>query len=357
MTDQMLITRPLIGAALRENICVNQGVLAAAASGLDQFISQYGADVDRVLGRSGINPEILTSPTQSLQLVNYCKVLEEAAKESQFDNFGLYYGRQFQPQSLGLIGYIGLCSANLAHALTNVANAFHWHQHDTFVQFVEQGECYRFDYQVRHGAIVCRRQDAELTMGMIFNLIRQCAGKNWAPREVHFEHPRPELWHEHCKVFDAPVYFEQPFNSLLIPKSDLKRAMPGHDPILLSVMTDALKRLNMQPPAQDVINQTRAHIQSALLDGEPDLDTIAEQLNLSRWSLQRRLRQENLSFSGLVDKVRQEVATHYLHQKQMPISEMGLMLGYSETSAFSRAFRRWFGMSPRQYRQNQNQPH
>ncbi|MFM2485977.1 AraC-like transcriptional regulator QhpR [Celerinatantimonas yamalensis] len=331
---------------------MNQGILAAAATGLDDFIAQVGGDVEQILASSHIDPQILTSPTLSLQLVNYCQVLEQAAQQSGFNNFGLYYGRQFQPQSLGLIGYIGLCSANLGEALRNVVNAFCWHQHDTFVQLVEQADCWRFDYQVRHGAILCRRQDSELTLGMINNLIRQACGKNWAPREVHFEHPRPEQWHDHCKVFDAPVYFDQPFNSLFIRKADVLKAMPSPDPILLSVMLDAIRRLNSDH-RQDLINQTRAQIQTALLSGEPDLESIAEQLGLSRWSLQRRLRQNGLTFSGLIEQVRCDMATHYLRQQQIPISEMGMLLGYSETSAFSRAFRRWFGVSPRQFRQRQ----
>ena len=84
----------------------------------------------------------------------------------------------------------------------------------------------------------------------------------------------------------------------------------------------------------------------------PVLEEIAGKMGLSSWSLQRRLREEGISFSALVDKVRCEMATHYLQQRQLPISEMALLLGYSEVSAFSRAFRRWFGISPRQWRQD-----
>lgn len=351
MNTQTSIDTPLIADTLASGFMANQGVLAAAATGLGQFIESTGADVDRILGHSGVDPEILSRPTQSLRLVSYCKVLEEAALQADFGNFGLYYGKQFMPQALGLIGYIGLCSDTLGEALRNFVYAFHWHQHDTFVQVVEQDDCWRVDYQVRHGAIVSRRQDAELTMGMVLNLIRSACGNSWAPRQVQFEHPRPEQWHEHCKVFDAPVYFDQPFNSLLVPKRELNRPMPGRDPMLLAVMLDAIRRLNSVSPSQNLIDQTRAQIQVALLKGEPDLEWIADQLGLSRWSLQRRLRAAGLTFSRLVDQVRCDLATSYLRQAHIPISEMGMLLGYSETSAFSRAFKRWFGVSPRQFRQ------
>lgn len=331
----------------------NRGVLAAAASGLSEFITDKGGDVDRIFGLSGIDAEMLARPTLSLGLVNYCRVLEEAARHSGFDNFGLHYGRQFKPQSLGLIGYIGLCSATLEQALHNVVNAFPWHQHDTLTRLVDKGDCWRLDYQVRHGAILCRRQDAELTLGMFLNLIRHVAGKHWAPREVHFEHPRPQQWHDHSKVFDAPVWFDQPCNSLVIAKRDLARAMPESDPLLLMVMQDAIRRLNGEAPPQNIVEQARSQVNLSLMQGEPVLEEVAEKLGLSSWSLQRRLREESISFTALVDNVRCEKATHYLQNRQLSISEMALLLGYSEVSAFSRAFRRWFGISPRQWRQDE----
>lgn len=354
MIMQTLLNRhPDISHVLHSGSVSNRGVLAAAASGLSGFISERGGDVDRIFGISGIDAELLAQPTLSLGLINYCRVMEESARYSDCDNFGLHYGRQFKPQSLGLIGYIGLCSATLEQALHNVVHAFPWHQRDTLTRLVDKGDSWRLDYQVRHGAILCRRQDAELTLGMFLNLIRHVAGKNWAPREVHFEHPRPEQWHEHCKAFDAPVYFDQPFNSLVIMKRDLTRAMPDSDPLLLGVMQDAIRRLNASTSQQSVVDRARSQVNMALLQGEPTLEDVAENMGMSSWSLQRRLREEGVSFTALVDKVRCEMATHYLQQRKLPISEMALLLGYSEVSAFSRAFRRWFGVSPRQWRQEE----
>ncbi|MDD2842935.1 MAG: AraC family transcriptional regulator [Tolumonas sp.] len=333
----------------------NRGVLSAAATGLSDFICSNGGDVDRIFGVSGINPELLANPTLSLDLVNYCRVMEEAAHYSGVDNFGLYYGKQFKPQSLGLIGYIGLSSPTLTDALHNMATDFQWHQHHTLTQMVDIGDCWRLDYQVRHGAILCRRQDAELTLGMFLNVIRYALGKNWAPRAVHFEHPRPEQWHEHSKVFDAPVWFEQPYNSLIIPKVDLLRcSMPESDTALLIVLRQTIRQLNRTTDNQDLIAQTRTQVRLQMMHGEPNLDDVATKMGLSTWSLQRNLKREGISFSTLVDKLRCEMATRYMQQNQLSISDMALLLGYSEVSAFSRAFRRWFNISPRQWRNSPN---
>jgi AraC-like DNA-binding protein len=329
----------------------NRGVLSAAANGLDGFIVQHGGDLDRVFGRAGIDPEQLQHPTLSLPLPNYCRVLEEAARQTQCDNFGLRYGQQFQPQALGLLGYIGLCSATLEDALINFAQAFPFHQHSTLIQLVDQGDCYRFDYQVRHGAINERRQDAELTMGMAINLVRHVLGPDWAPRQVAFEHAKPQDWQEHREAFKADVRFSQHSNCVLIPKQDLAaRAMPGSDPMLLMLIKDAIRQLGDSGTEVNLLDQARQAIIAILHLGEPALDEVAQTLGLSDWALQRKLRDYGLSFTQLVDQIRRDSAMSHLKQQNLSITQLASLLGYSETSAFSRAFKRWFGLSPKQWR-------
>lgn len=342
------MSQALLQHAVRGN---NQGVLSAAANGLDTFITGHGGDLDRVFGRAGIDPEQLLHPTLSLALPNYCQVLEEAARQTGCDNFGLRYGQQFQPQSLGLLGYVGLCSATLEQALHNFAEAFPYHQHSTLIQWVDRGECYSFDYQVRHGAIHERRQDAELTMGMAVNLVRHVLGPQWAPRAVAFEHGKPQDWHEHRDVFDACVSFDQPCNSILVPKSEIVgKAMPGHDPILLMLVKDAIRQLGQIEVGPDVLEQVRQAVGSTLHLGEPSLERVAEHLQLPSWLLQRKLREAGATFTQVLDQTRQALALRHLREQNLSVSALAPLLGYSETSAFSRAFRRWFGVSPRQWR-------
>lgn len=346
------MSQPLLSSAsLQMPPASNVGVLSAAASGLDQFITRQGGDLDLVFGRAGIDPEQLRHPTLSLALPNYCDVLEEAARQSGCDNFGLRYGQQFQPRDLGLLGYVGLFSDTLEEALKNFAGAFPYHQHSTLIRLVDCGECYRFDYQVRHGAILDRRQDAELTLGMALNLLRHVLGPQWAPRAVAFEHERPEEWHEHGDAFGAPVQFGRPCNFMLVPKGDVQgKPMPERDPNLLFLFQDVIHRLGAGANAPSLLEELGTQVRLALSEGEPCLERIAERLEMTPAGLRRRLREQGLCFSQVVERTRRELALHYLRRRQRPISELAPLLGYSETSAFSRAFRRWFGVSPRQWR-------
>ncbi|MCY1422466.1 HTH-type transcriptional regulator VirS [compost metagenome] len=216
---------------------------------------------------------------------------------------------------------------------------------------MHQGDCYRFDYQVRHGAIHERRQDAELTMGMAVNLVRHVLGPGWAPRQVAFEHARPQGWQEHGEVFQADVSFDQRCNSVLIPKRDLvARAMPGSDPMLLMLIKDAIRQLGDSGNEVSLLDLARQAITAVLHLGEPALDEISQTLGLSEWALQRKLRDCGLSFTQLVDQIRRDLAMAHLKQQTLSVTQLASLLGYSETSAFSRAFKRWFGVSPKQWR-------
>lgn len=330
------------------------GILASAATGLVGFISHQGGDAERILGRAGIDSERLEHPTLTLDLNQYCQVFEEAARQTGNDNFGLRFGQQFKPDALGLLGYVGMCSATLGDALRNVVNTFPVHQQSSLLRLEEMGEFYRLDYQVQYGAILRKRQDAELSLGMFFNLMRHALGQNWSPEKVLFEHPQPEAWHEHCKVFDAPVLFGQQRNALVFRRSVLDRPMPGRDPRLLAIVIESMRLLGGQagtPNRPGIVDDVKTQVRALLGEGYPSLEQVAEQLRLPSWTVQRRLQEQGLSFSTLVDTVRQELATYYLQQSALPISELALLLGYSEISAFSRAFRRWFDVSPKQWRQ------
>ncbi|WP_236409908.1 AraC-like transcriptional regulator QhpR [Pseudomonas sp. S31] len=330
----------------------HKGVLAAAATGLFEFIKGHGGEPAKVIGQLGVNRLLLENPTISLSLPDYCTALEESARICRCDNFGLYYGQQFRPQHLGLLGYIGLSSHTLEEALVNFARAFPLHQHHSLIRLIDQGETYRFDYQVRHGAIMIRRQDAELTLGMVVNLIREVLGRDWSPRAVHFEHPKPKSWKEHERLFGAPVQFGQSYNSLVIPKNQLVRLMPSRDPMLLALMQGSLTQISSQTfyPQQTMVEVVREYVRQMLRYGEPKLADAAREIKIQEKLLQARLRDEGTSFSKVVDQVRKEIASFYLKHSELSASELTSLLGYSEISVFSRATKRWFGIASTQLR-------
>lgn len=327
-------------------------VLAPAATGVFGFICAQGGDADRIFGKAGLQPDCVGNPTFNLSLSTYCDMFEQAARQTQNDNFGLWFGHQFRPQDLGMLGYAAVSSPTVGSALENLVKLFHFHQQGSFMQLLPTDDgLLRLEYQIHDGRIMQRRQDAELSLGMFANIFRESYGNDWGAEEIHFEHPRPENWNEHEQAFNAPVYFSQKTNAILFKPADLDGRMPHSDLRLLSIVQACLTELgNTRPGNSSFADQVRNAARSRLPDGYPSLEGVAGHLKVSTANLQRRLSDENLTYKDLVEDIRHELAFMYLGQRHLSLSEIGFLLGYSELSAFSRAFRRWTGTSPRAYR-------
>jgi AraC-like DNA-binding protein len=318
------------------------------------WIERLKGDVDRIFGEAGIAPEMAGVPTLVLDLNAFCRLFEGSARSTRSDNFGLWFGVKFEPRDLGLWGYAALSAPTMGSALSTLIELFPMHQQSSAMRLGRDASgLMRIEYRIEAPAIVERRQDAELTLGQILSFMRASLGARWSPEEVHFEHPRPDGWREHEQAFGAPVYFSRPSNALLFNASVLRVSMPTHDPRLMVAMRHCLEQIGGRADLRARISdQVRAAVRARLPEGVPSLDDIAGELRLAASHIQRELHYDGLTFMGLVEATRRDLALNYLQHRQFSLSEIALLLGYSELSAFSRAVRRWTGYSPRIVRAN-----
>ena len=159
------------------------GVLASAATGVVSWIERHNGDVDRIFGHAGIAPEMTGSPTLLLSLKSFCRLFEESARQTRNDNFGLWFGVNFEPRDLGLWGYAALSAPTLQIALETLVDLFPLHQQCSFMRLVRQGssDMVRLEYRIESTEICERRQDAELTMGQLLSVVREALGPTGRP--------------------------------------------------------------------------------------------------------------------------------------------------------------------------------
>lgn len=328
-------------------------IIAAAATGIVEFIEGRGGDIDQIFGNAGIAPELAGATTLKLRLADFCTLFEEASRRTRHDNFGLWFGNQFKPRDLGLWGYAAISAPTLGAGLENLVGLFRYHQDSSAMRLIEGSDgLVRLEYQIEAPGILSRRQDAELSLGMFLNVVRECCGPGWAPEEVHFEHPEPVDSDEHERAFGAPVFFAQPTNALVFRPDILSRPMPGCDLTLMTIMRSCLIELSQVGDRPlDLLDSVRNAVRSRLPRGCPTIETIAADLRVSTSSIQRALAAQGIQFKELVEATRRDLAMTYLGQRHLPLTEIALLLGYSELSAFSRAMRRWTGASPRRVRE------
>ena len=329
----------------------DSAVLAAATTGAARFFEQNCGDIDSIFGSNGLDPGAAQDPTYGISLKSYCSLFETAARRTGNDNIGLWFGQQFRPVELGLLGYIAVHSATMKAALQNFVELFAYHQQSTEMSLTRTRGLLSLNYRIYDPHIMHRRQDAELSLGMFANIFRHCYGPNWTPEEIHFEHPQPENWREHERAFNAPVFFGQRANAIVFRPDDLSHRMVTSDPRLLMILRHCLKTAGIQPGGpQPLTEQVKDYLIGSLGEGCPTLEAVAEALDVPAWTVQRRLAEQGRTYKELLEETRRELALSYLRQPHLQLTEIAFLLGYSELSAFSRAFHRWTGMSPRKFR-------
>ena len=214
----------------------------------------------------------------------------------------------------------------------------------------EEGPVARIQH-VWRGAGTLPRHTNEFILASLLIRGRRYLREEWAPLEVCFQHPPPANTREHQRLFRAPIRFGHPINQLSFDRSLLDRRLPVADLTLSPVLERFAQLLLGQLPSQEsFLDQVRRAILQSLSTGIPEAELLARQLGLSKRSFFRRLQEHGTSYQRLADELRHELTLRHLREGKLSLSEIAFMLGFSEVSTFHRAFRRWTGQSPAEYR-------
>ena len=168
------------------------------------------------------------------------------------------------------------------------------------------------------------------------------------PLEVHFSHPAPVYAAEFERVFGAPVTFGAKWNALRIHEGFLSLRQPPTSRYVFGVLSEkANALLKSLENAKTARGQVEGLLIPDLHKGDPSVEKIAEKMGLSRQTLYRKLKAEGATFEKLLDELRHKMALHYLTGRKVSVNETAYLVGFSDPSSFSRAFKRWTGASPR----------
>ena len=192
---------------------------------------------------------------------------------------------------------------------------------------------------------------ADATVAVFVRMCRAAYGEHFEPMRITLQHPDPGCAHRYREEFRCPVGFSQQEYAIWVDPDSAVEPLATANPELVRVndqiVTDYLARLDRG----DIVMQVRSKLIEHLPSGGGDESEIAAQLALSLRSLQRKLKQHGETFSGLLEATRRELGRDYVRDSQHSFNEIAYLLGFTEPANFSRAFRRWYGKSPSEYRQ------
>jgi AraC-like DNA-binding protein len=253
------------------------------------------------------------------------------------------------PRHFGVLGHAALACATLADALARMER-FHASVYDANPARLwpqSEGVCIEWGVERgRPGALV-----DETAIASLVQLARDMTGRMVPVPLVAFVNPAPVDVQPYEDFFGGRVLFGQPSTRLVLSHAHLALPLRKADPDLLALLDQHAEVLLKQAAS---LPADVAHWRTSLLplirEGRPSLKALAAAHHMSERTLQRHLSLAGLSFQGLLVRSRQHLAEAYLRDTRLDLAEIALLLGYSEQSAFQRAFKQWTGQTPRQWR-------
>ena len=322
---------------------------ASLLIGVWNLLEFYGIDPEPLFREMSMNPELMKRPGGRYRLDSIDNLWRKACKIIDDPCFGLKAAELWHPSNFGALGYSMLASNTLRTALERVERYHRFLSDELFIKLneTEEGLTYTliFNQEKRN---IPERNDAILAVTM--SMCRMNYIEDLAPVSVTLTHPKPSCSARFYEYFRSPVVFEAPANSLTLPIEAVDKNLPGSNPQLAELNDQVMIEYLTQLDQGHIIQKVKAVIIDQLPSGNVTDESVARELYMSSRKLQRQLRSDDTTFTTLLNEIRQDLAQRYLREQDISLTEIAFLLGFSESSAFSRAFKRWMGVSPSEYR-------
>ena len=323
-------------------------VRARSLEGFAPLVRQLGGDPAAMLLRLGIAPDITAHPLEWVSFPAVLRAYEVAAVETRCQTFGLRLGTVRQLSFLGPLQLMISYSQNLRSGFEAFCR-FASIQNTGYQPCLDVGsEEATFQLVLSSQLRRWGQQWVEETLVTALRLLRGCLGANYVPRRISLRHAAISDQATYERYLGADVCTEASLDGITIDKRDLECVNARRDEEVLSVLTDYL-RPETVPARADVKGLVKGVLRRSLSGGEISIEAIAAELGMHKRTLQRRLQQTGTTFAELLDEVRADVARHHVATRQLPLTRIALLLGFSDQSAFNHAFRRWYQRTPTEW--------
>jgi AraC-like DNA-binding protein len=301
---------------------------------------------------AGIDPAALKDPDSYIPYRRVIAVIERAADVLNCPDFGMRLGERSTADVLGPLSVAMHHAPNAREALALAQRYMHFHNPALFLSVSRldgEDDFVRLDLRMRGAER--HPQPSERGVVVLHRFLTTLCGAAYKPKEVCFVHEPVSPLPVYRAMFGIVPHFGAPESGIAVARALLDRPQLNHNAQLRRIAEHYLETVAPRPPEGDAIaGSARAVVLRFMRAGGCTQEDLANALGLHERTLQRRLKAEDTSFEALRDDVRRELAQSYLAQKDVPLSHIAEMLGYAESSAFTRAARRWFGETPRDVR-------
>lgn len=326
-----------------------QTILASAAGLLWKVIESYGLDPEPYFRNAHIDPKLINDPRARFSLATIDNIYSELFKAVSDPCMGLKLGRLWHPSHMASLGYAWLASSTLYTALKRLSRYVRIINDAITVTLEESDDNIVITITSDYREVPTDYQQ-DSSSAILLTMCRANYGNGLNPVSVRFKHAGSPCSGEYYSFFRCPVEFGAEHNQMIFPLDVVNKQLTSSNPQLAQINDQVMQNYLAELDKEDIVEQVKVAIINQLPSGNVTDETISEAVLTSKRSLQRRLNEKGTTFKTILTEVRKDLALKYIHDRKLTLTEISFMLGFSEMSSFSRAFKRWTGESPKEFR-------
>ncbi len=344
-------TRP----AIREASPDTPRVHVNSFRGLPQVLARFGVPVEPILQVAGLTRQDLDDPERSARFSDLDQVLGDCLTRTQCDHFGLLLGQYVDLQCFGVTGRLARHAPSVGIALRDLAVHFVLYDSGGVPSVAIHGDTVTLAYGIHTTGVRHVDQVYDLSAAAMLNIMRQLCGPAWKAEAVMLPRKRPQDIRAYRDILGAPLFFDAAHCAIRFPAFWLNNQVVEADPLLYTVLGDrAAVLMTRQVPV--LLDEVRRAIRLLLMAGGCSRAQVAEHLQMHSRTLGRRLQEIGTTYQAVIDEMRAQMARQLLQDTRTSIARIAAAVGYRDPEVFTRAFRRWTGMTPHDYRRGLPRP-
>lgn len=337
------LRRPRAGTADSDRVHLN------ALRGLPEVLEGLGVRCEPILAAAGLRREDFADYERTHSFKHLDDLLGACVRQARCPHFGLLVGQKVDLHSLGIPGRLALHARDVRAGLRDFVGYFALHDSGGGPSLAIHDGTVSLAYGIHTAGIRNADQVYDLCAAAMCNIMRQLCGPGWQPDLILLPRRRPANIGPYLEILGPPVRFDAVQCAILFPASWLQKPIVDADPLLHTLLEErAAGELRNGRPF--LPGEVRHVIRLMLLDGQHSRAALAARLGMHERTLGRRLQEAGTTFQALLDEARADVARQLLRDTRTSIARIAISLGYRDPTVFTRAFRRWTGTTPREYR-------
>ncbi|MBB3018746.1 AraC-like DNA-binding protein [Microvirga lupini] len=312
-------------------------------------LRDFGIAPDPLIREAGLDPKLFNDGTSVVALITLARLYALCVARTHCSHFGLLVGQRATILSMDLIGRLMQHSTTIGEALEGLVSNLSVQDRAVVVSLTVNDGMVLLTHAVYRSQMESAEQITDASLAIAVNVLRTLCGGDWRPTEVLVPRMAPAETEPYRRHFRAPVRFNQEVATLVFPAEDLKRKVAGADPLLHAMLEERLRQMRANA-GSEFSDDIRRLLRTRLTSTRCSAEDIADLLAMHRRTLSRRLKDGGSGYRTIINEIRFEIARQLLHETDVSLAQIAAALGYSEASAFTRAFRRWSGQTPTAWR-------